>query len=137
MENSKAAGFVIYKVNDQKEIVFLGLEALPYFQKKNNGLYDIPKGKIDPGETAKEAAVREAKEEADIDIKAIEAGPYTYDKMTVWLSESYLEPKVGINPHTNQEEHLSCTWVKPDAMEAQCLDYLVPAISWAREHLGV
>ena len=39
-----ASGFIIYKRENSK-IFFLGLLALPKFQTKNKGLYDVPKGR--------------------------------------------------------------------------------------------
>ena len=136
LNHASAAGFIIFKDLGENNILFLGLKALPQFQTKNNGLYDIPKGRIDPGETAMECAIRESQEEAGIDITHLDSGPYTHDRLTVWLAESYQEPYIGINPITGIQEHLSYSWLKPAAMEAQCLDYLKPHIQWARKYLG-
>ena len=135
MKTTSAAGFVIYKgsVND---LVYLGLIALPLFQNKNNGIYDIPKGKIDPGEFPLEAAIREAKEEAGIDITHLDSGPFMFDRITLWLAESYQEPYIGVNPITGQKEHVGYAWINGATLEAQCLDYLRPGIKWARKYLG-
>ena len=131
-----AAGIVVFQNHGPKKIFFLGLIALPEFQKKNNGLYDIPKGGIDPGETPLQCAIREAKEEADIDITHLDSGPYTHDRLTVWLAESYQTPNIGINPSTGIIEHLGYDWIHSETMEQQCLDYLKPHIKWARKYLG-
>lgn len=136
MSQISAAGFVIYKVNDKKNLVFLGLIALPQFQKKNKGIYDIPKGRLDPGEVPLTAAVREAKEEAGIDITHLDSGPFSFDKITVWIAESYQEPQICNNPITGAREHLGYAWLTGDTLEAQCLDYLKPGIQWARKYLG-
>ena len=80
--------------------------------------------------------LREAKEEATIDITHLDSGPYTYDRLTVWLAESYQEPYIGINPETKIQEHLGYEWIKAEQMEIQCLDYLKPHIKWARQYLG-
>tara|TARA_R110001583_G_scaffold186112_1_gene346653 strand:- start:278 stop:691 length:414 start_codon:yes stop_codon:yes gene_type:complete len=137
MNKITAAGFVIYRDLGKGNIVFLGLIALPYFQKKNNGIYDIPKGQIDKNETPIEAALREAKEEAGLTINSIDEGPFVYDKMSIWLAECFQTPTVGINPTTGIKEHLGYEWLKPETLENQCLDYLKPAIVWSRKILKV
>ena len=131
-----AAGIIVYQDLGPDKLYFLGLIALPEFQKRNHGIYDIPKGRIDPGETPLQCAIREAKEEATIDITQLDSGAYTYDRLTVWLAESYQEPKIGVNPSSGLEEHLGYGWIKAEIMELQCLDYLKPHIQWARKYLG-
>jgi 8-oxo-dGTP pyrophosphatase MutT (NUDIX family) len=136
LNNISAAGFIIYKDTGIDNLLFLGLIALPSFQEKNNGIYDIPKGRLDPGETPLIAAVREVKEEAGLNIQTIDGGPYIYDRMTLWLAESFQEPSIGINPTTGAREHLGYKWLKPEELEHNCLDYLKPGIRWARKYLG-
>ena len=136
MNKITAAGFVIYRDLGKGNIVFLGLIALPYFQKKNNGIYDIPKGRLDNNETPLEAALREVKEEAGLDIQKTDGGPFVYDRMSIWLAECFQEPEIGINPITKEKEHLGYKWLKPEELESQCLVYLKPSINWARKYLG-
>jgi len=131
-----AAGIIVYQLHSRKKLYFLGLIALPQFQTKNQGIYDIPKGRIDPGETPLQCAIREAREEATIDITHLDSGPYTSDRLTVWLAESYQQPQIGVNPTTGIQEHLGYEWITSDQMESQCLDYLKPHIQWARKYLG-
>ena len=131
-----AAGIIVYQDHGPNKLYFLGLIAVPEFQTKNEGIYDIPKGRIDPGETPLQCAIREAQEEATIDITHLDSGPYTYDRLTVWLAESYQEPHIGVNPTTGMQEHLGYEWIKAEQMETQCLDYLKPHIQWARKYLG-
>jgi 8-oxo-dGTP pyrophosphatase MutT (NUDIX family) len=135
-QNPSAAGIIVFQDRGLEELYFLGLIALPEFQTKNNGIYDIPKGRIDPGETALQCAIREAQEEATIDIAQLDSGPYTHDRLTVWLAESYQVPHIGVNPLTGVKEHLGYEWVKGDHLELLCLDYLKPHIQWARKYLG-
>ena len=131
-----AAGIVVFQDHGLGKLYFLGLIALPEFQTKNQGIYDIPKGRIDPGETPLQCAIREAKEEATIDITHLDSGSFTHDRLTVWLAESYQDPNIGVNPTTGMQEHLGYEWVKAELMEKQCLDYLKPHIQWARKYLG-
>ena len=136
MINPTAAGIIVFQYQGKDNLYFLGLEALPQFQTKNNGIYDIPKGGIDSGETPLQCAIREAREEATIDISNLNSKSYIHDRLIVWLSESYQIPKIGVNPMTGIREHLGYKWVKPAQMEEQCLDYLKPHIQWARRYLG-
>jgi len=131
-----AAGIIIYQLRNPEKLYFLGLVALPKFQTKNQGIYDIPKGRIDPGETPLACAIREAQEEVSIDITHLDSGPYTADRLTVWLAESYQKPYIGVNPVTGIQEHLGYDWIDAECMEKQCLDYLKPHIQWARKYLG-
>ena len=135
-QHPSAAGIIVYQYHGLNQLYFLGLIALPEFQTKNQGIYDIPKGRIDPGESEIQCAIREAQEEATIDISQIDSGPFVYDRLTVWLAESYQTPHIGVNPTTGIQEHLGYEWIKGDQMEAQCLDYLKPHIRWARKYLG-
>jgi 8-oxo-dGTP pyrophosphatase MutT (NUDIX family) len=138
MSDISAAGFVVFKHNKDNNLFFLGLVALPEFQDKNKGIYDIPKGRIDLGESPLKAAIREAQEEANLLIneKNIYDGPFNFDKMSIWLAESHEKPSININPTTGIKEHLGYTWLKPEVLEAQCLNYLKPFIAWARKCLG-
>ena len=58
------------------------------------GKWDLPKGKLDPGETLEECAVREVKEETGLSrvdlVKSIEITYHTYvEKGTLILKESH------------------------------------------------
>ena len=134
--NCYAAGIIIFKL-EEGQTKFLGLKALPYFAKRSNGIYDVPKGKIDPGETPFECAKRECFEEAGITPQNFIDGPHNHEGLFLWLAECYQTPKIGINPHTKQEEHLGYVWLSPEQIEDNCLNYLKPAIIWARNLLKV
>ena len=135
-ECPSAAGIIIFRDNGPDNLLFLGLIALQEFQTSKTRIYDIPKGRLDPGETPLQCAIREVKEEASIDITHLDSGTYVHDRLTVWLAESYQKPHVGINPTTGIKEHLGYKWVNGETIEAQCLDYLKPHIQWARKYLG-
>lgn len=55
----EAAGGII--INEQKEWLLI----------KRSGVWDLPKGKVDAGETIKQAAIREVKEETGIESVSI------------------------------------------------------------------
>ena len=55
------------------------------------GVWDLPKGKLDPGETPEQAAVREVAEEVGIDLASVTRGR---DLGTT--THGYLWPKRGV-----------------------------------------
>ena len=128
-----AAGIILFR-NVNNHPVFLGLKALPKFRRRNNGTYDIPKGRIDPGETAFEAANRECLEESGIVPDRIIAGPFVDGPMSVWLGETDEELVIiAENPETGETEHEDYIWLKPEQIKKDCLDYLKPSLVWAEK----
>jgi len=132
--NCKAAGIIIYKIQDG-QVKFLGLKALPIFQKRSNGIYDIPKGQRDPGERPIDCAKRECYEESNLSPHNLLAGPFKCEGVWYWIAESNETPMLKNNPKTNLPEHLDWAWLSPDEMIKNCLDYLTKSISWARDEI--
>ena len=128
-----AAGIIIFR-NENNCPLLLGLEALPEFKKKNRGTYDIPKGRIDPGETAFDAAKRECYEESGITPIRIIAGPFIDGPLATWIGETYDE-EVSIfeNPNTGEKEHAGYKWVNPEVLRTNSLDYLKKTVAWAEK----
>ena len=60
---SVSAGVILYKRDGEDLSVLLILPGGPYWRNKDVGAWMIPKGGIEPGETAWEAALREFEEE--------------------------------------------------------------------------
>ena len=133
MKNATAAGIILFR-NENNCPVILGLKALPKFRRRSNGTYDIPKGRIDPGETPFQAAERECFEESGILPDRIIAGPFIDGPLVVWLGETDEELAViAENPETGEREHESYTWLKPEKIKNCCLDYLKPSLAWAEQ----
>ena len=65
MKKEKSCGAVI--INDNKEVLLL---------KQTKGHYGFPKGHVEPGETEVETAIREIKEETNIDVVIDETKRY-------------------------------------------------------------
>jgi ADP-ribose pyrophosphatase YjhB (NUDIX family) len=65
-----SCGAVVYKKLDDRTQILLVKQAV------DAECWGIPKGKMDPGETYTETAVRETREEAGIDIKIITQLPH-------------------------------------------------------------
>ena len=106
----KAAGGVVF--NEKGEILVM-------FRRGN---WDLPKGKIDPGETKKQAAVREVEEETGIQNielkKKITRTLHTYRikkkrilKYSYWYKMK--APNQSLTPQV-EEDIERCEWVKPE-----------------------
>ena len=130
-----AAGIVIFR-NENNYPLLLGLKALPKFRRQNKGIYDIPKGRIDPGETPFKAAKRECYEESGVIPIRIIAGPFIDGPLATWIGETDEEEIViAENPETGEKEHESYRWLKPDHLKKDSLDYLKPTLDWAEKEI--
>jgi predicted NUDIX family NTP pyrophosphohydrolase len=67
-----SAGLLMYRVRDGQLQVFLAHPGGPFFARKDDGFWTIPKGEPDPGEDLLEAAKREFQEETGI----VPKGPF-------------------------------------------------------------
>lgn len=125
-----AAGFIVFRNrNNQPEV--LGLKALPKFRKQSGGIYDVPKGRIDPGEIAIETAHRECFEEACLVVKrVVHKEPLIDGPLALWVAEVEETDEVVIspNPETGELEHESFQWMTIDELKNNCLSYLRPMI---------
>ncbi len=100
----RSAGVLLYKQTTQGMQVFIGHPGGPYWAKKDNGAWSIPKGEFEEGEDAFEAAKREFKEEVGGDVPAgepIELGDFKVTSgkiVTAWALEADFDPeKVSSN----------------------------------------
>ncbi len=129
------AGFIIYSTRD-KTIKFLGLVGPHDLQIKHDGIFDIPKGTIDPGEDTLAAALRELQEETSI-ILPYKRYPYiNYEGLTVYLAHCEDQAKIQPNPTSGIMEHQMALYIAPELLQNQVYDYLRPAVEWAREYLS-
>jgi predicted NUDIX family NTP pyrophosphohydrolase len=62
----RSAGILMYRIKDGNFEVFLAHPGGPYFAKKDDGHWSIPKGEPEEGEDMLIAAIREFKEETGI-----------------------------------------------------------------------
>jgi 8-oxo-dGTP pyrophosphatase MutT (NUDIX family) len=95
-------------------------ELLVFYRR---GSWDLPKGKIDPGETPEVAAVREVREETG--LRELTLGPFLLDtwhtytqkgrrilKKTWWYKMT--TPETDVTPQT-EEDIEEIQWVEPEA----------------------
>src|SRR5688572_33240753 len=59
----QSAGILLYRSTDPETEVLLIHPGGPFWRNKDAGAWSIPKGEVEPGEAAQEAALREFAEE--------------------------------------------------------------------------
>mgnify|MGYP003139995111 CR=1 FL=1 len=131
-----AAGIIVFR-NKNNNPELLGLIALPKHRKRSKGRYDVPKGRIDEGETPIQAAMRECFEESSLTPKIIIKKPLSYGPLTLWLGEADVDDDVicNKNPYTGELEHEGYEWLTIREMKNNCLNYLRPFIIDAEKEI--
>ena len=118
MKQQYSAGIVTYRKEDGK-ILYLLLHYI-------SGHWDLPKGKLEPGETKKEAALRELEEETGISEVTIPPGfeeslSYTfrdYDRELTNKTVTFLVGETKSKEVTLSHEHQGYAWLEyEDALE--------------------
>lgn len=132
MNNEKkitASGFIVFR-NKNNYPQILALTALPKHRKRSKGKYDVPKGRIDEGETPIQAAFRECQEESSLTPKMINPNPIVFGPMSLWVGEVDHDEEVQLieNPYTGELEHEGFEWISIKEMKKKCLNYLRPFI---------
>ena len=126
--NITASGIIVFRNNNNYPEV-LGLIALPKHRKRSRGKYDVPKGRIDEGETPIQAAYRECLEESGLEPKII-GGPLVNGPLSLWVGEVESDDDVALdaNPYTGELEHEGYDWLTIKEIKKNCLNYLRPFI---------
>ena len=126
-----AAGVVV--VRDSED----GLRLLLLRAYRN---WDLPKGRLEPGETALEAAIREVREETGLaglefawGEESVATEPYAGGKVVrFYVARSAGgEVSLHINPVLGRAEHHEFRWVTPDVALTLTVPRLQRVISWA------
>jgi len=68
MPSRTSAGLVMFRRRGGRLEVFLAHPGGPFFTKKDDGVWTIPKGEVEPGEELLPSAIREFEEETGIAI---------------------------------------------------------------------
>jgi predicted NUDIX family NTP pyrophosphohydrolase len=63
----ESAGLLVYRIAEGVLEIFLVHPGGPFWAKKDEGAWSIPKGELGPGEDPREAALREFREETGIE----------------------------------------------------------------------
>lgn len=69
MAKTQSGGLLLYRFRDGHLEVLLGHPGGPFWSKKDLGAWSIPKGEIDEGEDALQAAIREFEEETGVRVE--------------------------------------------------------------------
>lgn len=118
------AGFILFNKSSMssKSPLMLALVC-------SNGLYDIPKGDTEEGESPIDTAVRECFEECSIlldDVEVIDGLTYVSGPLTVFGACTDKVPAVTKNPTTGILEHEQFKWVTKQQFLSNCIFYLKP-----------
>ena len=134
--NITASGIIVFRnKNNHPEI--LGLIALPKYRKRSKGIYDVPKGRIDEGETPYQSAFRECLEESGLNPKLIIKEPIVDGPLALWIGHVDPEDEVVLeaNPYSGEYEHEGYKWLTIKEMKSNCLNYLRPIINKAEKEI--
>ena len=129
------AGFVVCR-KFKDGIRYLGLKGPKHLRESRLGIWDIPKGQKDPGESDWECAQRETIEEAGIFIIESDciAGPFSISSLVVYLVKTEFDPIITPNPVTGIMEHDGWAWLSGEELEKNCYQWLKPFVGWARDN---
>jgi predicted NUDIX family NTP pyrophosphohydrolase len=93
-----SAGILLYRINNKEPEVFLCHPGGPFYKKKDNGVWTIPKGEFDNAEEPMAAAKREFEEETGqkIDGQFVPLKPIRYKDgrkiVYAWAVEGEIDP---------------------------------------------
>lgn len=79
-------------------------------QKRAYGLWNLPAGHVDKGETIEQAAVREAKEESGFDVEIIRKLPVSHDSIDTPVKHAFLAKITSGELHFPSDELLDAKW---------------------------
>jgi predicted NUDIX family NTP pyrophosphohydrolase len=105
----QSVGILLYRLRGSAVEVLIGHMGGPYWQKKHEGAWSIPKGEVEPGEPLLAAAAREFEEELGlplpqafvIDLGSVRQG--SSKTVTIFASEGDLDV-TAIRPGTFEME---------------------------------
>ena len=128
MKYEKSCGAIVIK--DNKVLII----------KQNNGFYGFPKGHVEKMETEKETAIREVKEETNIDIRIISDCRYQISYMVDDNTEKtvvfFLAEPLTNDIICEDAEVVECLWLNfNDAIEILSYKDLKGILNKAKEDL--
>jgi 8-oxo-dGTP pyrophosphatase MutT (NUDIX family) len=123
-------------------VVHMAGEAVQYLLLRAYKNWDFPKGLVEPGEQALDAAVREVKEETTLVNLAfdwgqdyMDTGPYNKGKISRYYVARSNDTQVHlpINPELGFPEHQEARWVGLESALNMVSPRLKPVIHWASD----
>ena len=138
MGDKMGAGIIIMSFEGSIPKI-LGLVGDKHHRKKHKAIYDLPKGRLDKGESTWVGAIRETFEETGIQLDRSDVvnGPLSDSWLSMWLAEVPWGTLVhiGENPVTGQLEHDGYEWLTREQAEKDCYPYLRSFVSWAFDNI--
>ena len=116
-KNKNGAGFIIIQPQTNKILALI----------KNNGKFDLPKGRSDVGESPLQTAKRECFEECSIfieDHEILNVGPFTNGELIVFVAKTDKTPAIFPNQKSGILEHSGFMWVSSGDFVSGCVPYL-------------
>lgn len=87
-------------------------------QEKARGLWNLPAGHVDEGETTEEAAVREANEETGYQVRLMQDQPVCVDGDNDIMKYAYHAEAIGGELRIPQDELLDAKWLSYAAIKS-------------------
>src|SRR5262245_3665404 len=108
MPNKESAGLLLFRRRNGQIEVLLAHPGGPFWVKRDEGAWTIPKGGLHPGETALDAAIREFTEETGFKVSGpfIPLGDVTLKsgkRVLAWAVEGDCDPALLISNTTTVE----------------------------------
>ncbi|MEZ3177638.1 (deoxy)nucleoside triphosphate pyrophosphohydrolase [Streptomyces pimonensis] len=103
------------------------------------GRWELPGGKVEPGEAPEAAVVRELREELGVDAEAAERVPGEWPLRTPYVMRVWtVRLRPGSPAPRPLEDHDELRWLTPDRIwDVDWLDHDVPAVRATLTHLGL
>ena len=119
IRSDRGAGIIVLRTfSDGVKILFL---------RTHKGAWDIPKGRLDPGETPFQCALRETYEESGIDDLSFPWGHEpvaNLEGLTIYVAKTSQDPIILPNPKSRRLEHASAHWVRAEVATKIAPKYL-------------
>lgn len=98
----RSAGLLMYRIDAGELQVLLAHPGGPYFERRDEGVWTIPKGEIEPDEDPRAAAIREFEEETGIQPSGpfLELHPITQKggkRVQAWAFQGTCDPAAMVS----------------------------------------
>jgi predicted NUDIX family NTP pyrophosphohydrolase len=109
MPQPRSAGILLFRARDGEVEVLLIKPGGPFWRNRDEGAWMIPKGAIESGETAADAAIREFEEEIGMPLTAIPF-PLCTIKQSGGKIVKVLAAEGDVNPTAIASVHFEMEW---------------------------